>query len=710
MNLPENAITVLTKRYLQRNEAGDLIETPEDLFRRVSSAVSMGDKKWEDTFFNMMTSLDFLPNSPTLMNAGRPLGQLSACFVLPVEDSLDAIFETIKNAALIHQSGGGTGFAFSRLRPAGASVRSTGGAASGPISFMRVFNAATEAVKQGGKRRGANMGVLRVDHPDIMEFIHCKSDTTQFQNFNISVGLTQDFMDALEKNASFDLIDPHTKLSVGSMEANVVFDAIVKAAWATGEPGLLFLDRINKDNPVPDQGEIEATNPCGEQPLLPFEACNLGSINLKNMVTAAKKPEIDWEKLDTTVEHAVRFLDNVIEINQYPLPKIAQTALSTRKIGLGVMGFADLLLLLGIPYNSEEAVSTALAIMERIQNSGAHASEALAKQRGAFPLFDSSKYLVPRRNATVTTIAPTGTISMIAGISSGVEPIFAYSYTRHVMDGTVLTENHPILAQTLEQYNVETIKNLPPEIQKIFVSAHEIAPIWHVKIQEAFQRFTDNAVSKTVNFSKDATEQQVREVFELAYTTGCKGVTIYRDGSRSGQVLVSSETQAAAAPKEQTPNAVEPRPRSRLTTGITERVDVGCGHLYITINRDEQGICEVFTNTGKHGGCPSQSEATARLASVALRAGVDIQSIIRQLRGIRCPSTIRNGKLECLSCPDAIARALERSAGLSSTPLPKTAISEDKTPETISCPECGQPITHESGCVICHSCGFSLCS
>lgn len=564
MKLTDNARAVLERRYLMRDEHGIPTETVEQLFHRVANAVAAADKTFDknanttaaaDEFYSLMTSLDFLPNSPTLMNAGRPLGQLSACFVLPVADSMEDIFDAIKNAALIHKSGGGTGFSFTRLRAKGATVNSTGGVASGPVSFMKVFNAATEAVKQGGTRRGANMGILRVDHPDILEFITCKNDTKEINNFNLSVGLTDDFMTAVEKDSEYPLIDPASKQVTAKLRARTVFEKIVQSAWQTGEPGILFLDRLNQDNPCPGQGEFESTNPCGEQPLMPYESCNLGSINLFHHI---KQTEHGWmldqEKLEKTIRSAVHFLDNVIEINRYPLPQIEEVTRQTRKIGLGVMGFADMLLKMGISYDSEEGVSMARKVMEQIQNIGHQASEELARLRGPFPLFSESIYKdgPPLRNATVTTVAPTGTLSIIAGVSSGVEPIFAYAYVRNVMDNTKLIETNDILKEALirheiytdalmqkivEQGSLQHIAEIPREVKKIFVCAHDISPIWHVRMQAAFQKFTDNAVSKTVNFPNSASTGDVEQVYRMAHQLKCKGITIYRDGSREEQVL-----------------------------------------------------------------------------------------------------------------------------------------------------------------------------
>ena len=1100
MALSENAIKVLEKRYLSRNAENQLIETPEGMFRRVAHAVAAADagkvsparlKEIEEEFYNLMMDLEFLPNSPTLMNAGRPLGQLSACFVLPVGDSMEEIFDSVKNAALIHKSGGGTGFSFSRLRQKGATVNSTGGVASGPVSFMKVFNAATEAVKQGGTRRGANMGILRVDHPDILEFIACKQDNADITNFNISVGLTEAFMNAVEAGADYDLIDPKTQKAVGTLNAHTVFEFMVKSAWRNGEPGMIFLDRLNRSNVTPALGDIESTNPCisgdtwvltdagprqvknivgqpvelvlnggfsktapegffrtgtkdvlklvtdrgysltltenhlvrtvsdmthfnreekwtpagelqpgdrillsnnrqavwsgkgtgeagfllgaligdgsfritagqingwgeaesdvalmrasgapdvvmhhrpnfqarqsglggsgeyrvaqsalmelsddfgclpvcgtavaeleqtgsdfhagflrglfetdgtivgsleqgvsvrlwhrdmplllsaqrmlhrmgiasvlypdrkpatgvlapeglhglsdsesdighelavcgenmavfaerigfesagkrkqaetmlsfykrslnrerytasileivpagredvydvqvpgvnafdangvvvhncGEQPLLPYEACNLGSINLSLLVKrTAKKTGVDYPRLTRIVRKAVHFLDNVIDVNRYPLPDIDRMTRGTRKIGLGVMGWADMLLQLGIPYDSEEAEALGRKVMSHIQNESHAASIKLAEEKGVFPYWEDSIYKeqgIRLRNATTTTIAPTGTLSMLAGVSSGVEPMFAIAYIKNVMDRTELFETNPYFRKAAEAggfYSVELMKrvvehgtlhgmdDVPEDVRRLYVTAHDISPEWHVRMQAAFQDYTDNAVSKTVNLANEATEEDVREVFLQAYHTGCKGVTIYRDGSRGLQVLnigkvkeekkadavgtiqsgKTSETvnhvttnpavasvsgRAASAQVESTDEHasyldvpdyghIAPRPRPEITTGFTEKVKIGCGNLYITVNYDENGICEVFTNTGRTGGCPSQSEATSRLVSIALRAGIDEKAIVEQLKGIRCPSTIRQKGLKVLSCPDAIGRLIEK--------------------------------------------------
>ncbi len=753
MNISENARLVLEKRYLAKDENGKNTETVEDLFVRVADAVAVADinydkncdiAKTSEQFYKMMTNLEFLPNSPTLMNAGRPLGQLSACFVLPVEDSIEGIFNTIKQAALIHQSGGGTGFSFSRLRSCGSTVNSTGGVASGPVSFIKVFNSATEAIKQGGTRRGANMGILRIDHPDILQFMDCKTDNAEINNFNISVGITESFMKSVEKDEEYELIDPNTKEAKAKLKAREVFDKIVYNAWKNGEPGIIFLDRLNKDNVVPSLGDIESTNPCGEQPLLPYESCNLGSINLTKMLKQSGETyKIDYDKLEETIKKAVHFLDNVIDVNKYPLDEIAKMTRSTRKIGLGVMGFADMLLMMDIPYSSREAVDLGEKLMKFINEEGHKASRELAKVRGAFPIFEQSVYKDQEviRNATVTTIAPTGTLSIIAGVSSGIEPVFAYAYIRNVMDQTHLVEINPILKTKLEKLGIldeklmnkiasagslKHIEEIPEEIKEVFLSSHDISPEYHVKMQAAFQKHTDNAVSKTVNFQHDATQEDVRKVYNLAFELGCKGTTIYRDGSREEQVLnIGKVSEKESEKVTGNKTALTARKRPQITRGITEQVKIGCGNLYVTVNYDDEGICEVFTSTGKTGGCPSQSEATARLASIALRSGVSVEEIFRQLKGIRCPSTVRQPGLRCTSCPDAIARVIHKVNDMF---LKDGKISEDELAVKSSgrnveqiieeksdsknikyCPECGSEVEHEGGCVTCRNCGFSKC-
>ncbi len=791
IKLSENAKTVLNKRYLKRDKEGNPIETPEEMFWRVAQTIAGADKKLgkseqevrqiTKSFYEIMADKTFMPNSPTLMNAGRELGQLSACFVLPVEDSLEQIFETIKNTALIHKSGGGTGFSFSRLRPKNDIVKSTMGVSSGPVSFMEVFNAATEAVKQGGTRRGANMAILRVDHPDILEFIDCKFEESKLTNFNISVGITNKFMEAVKKDEEYDLIHPKSKKIVKKMRAKYVFDIIVDHAWRNGEPGIVFIDNINKYNPTPNLGEIESTNPCGEVPLLPFEACNLGSLNLDQMIKYDNdNPEIDWEKLEKTVKLATHFLDNVIIVNNYPLPVITEMVDKNRKIGLGVMGWADMLMSLKVPYNSEEGTNLALQVMEFIDYHSKVKSIDLSKERGEFPsfkgsIYDGKNFLYEKykgksggkitdedwkilderikeygiRNATTTCIAPTGTISMIAGASCGVEPLFALVFTRHIMDGAALLEVNPVFEKVIKERGIyseelmekvsehgsaQNIEEIPEDIQKVFVTSHDISPEWHVKMQAAFQLHTDNAVSKTVNFVEEATKEEIAGTYILAYESGIKGTTVYRNNSRFNVMQTKSGSKKESDEKEKIDGqqkdqegsfktsetdkkVVTPRERPNLTIGITDKIQTGCGPLYVTINIDEEGLCEVFARMGKSGGCAtSQAEATGRMISIALRAGVDINSITDQLKGIRCPAPSFGKGGVVLSCSDAIAKVLERNmekipgllgmtksnddikqSGQANTENNTSKLDIGLCPE---CPDCGVMLEFKEGCAI----------
>ncbi len=740
----QNSLAVLERRYLAKDEEGKVAETPEQMFRRVAKHIASAEKIFypditsaeigevEEEFYHMMASLDFLPNSPTLMNAGRDLGQLSACFVLPVEDSMEGIFDAIKFTALIHKSGGGTGFSFSSLRPRKSMVKSTAGTASGPVSFMSVFNAATETVKQGGTRRGANMAILRVDHPDIEHFIDCKKGEHALNNFNISVAVTDEFMDAVKNRSRFELRDPRNGEVANEIVATKFFDNIVENAWSNGEPGIVFLDQVNRSNPTPKVGMIESTNPCGEQPLLPYESCNLGSINLDHMV---KDDRIDWDKLEQVIKLSVRFLDDVIEVNKYPLPQIEEMTRANRKIGLGVMGFSDLLFQLDVPYNSAEGIKLGEQIMTFVQKTSHRTSHELAQARGTFPNYDKSIYDSPMRNATVTTIAPTGTLSMIADCSGGVEPAFSLAYVKRVMDKQDLlyTNKHfekaldraGILSRELiekieECSSLEEVSEVPEQLSKVFVTSHEIAPEWHVRMQAAFQKYTDNAVSKTINFPHNATSSDVKKAYMLAYDLGCKGLTVYRDGSRQEQVMHKGKAVAEKGNGNDVRPSLSPRKRPAVTHGMTERVNTGDGAIYITINEDEYGLCEVFTSIGKAGGnMAAQAEAISRLISLSLRSGISAKEIIKHLKGISGPNPVwENGTL-ITSSPDAIAKAMERyiqrSDANGKEKIRKKVIQKvvEKDTNLIEipdqCPDCGGRVEHEEGCLICRSCSWTKC-
>jgi len=759
LELSENALKVLEKRYLSKDE------TPEGMFRRVAKAIASADKLYnkteeelahlEEAFYRIMAALEFMPNSPALMNAGKELAQLSACFTLPIDDSMESIFETLKATSLIHKSGGGTGFSFSRLRPKNSVVRTTGGIASGPVSFMKVYDAATEAVKQGGCRRGANMGILRVDHPDIFEFITCKENNKEITNFNISVSITDDFMQKLQNDQEYDLIDPHTNKSIQQLNTKEIFDLIVKQAHKNGEPGIIFIDRMNDFNPTPKLGRYESTNPCGEQILLPYESCDLGSINLARMhkETAVGRYEIDWDKLRTVTHLSVHFLDNLIDVNKFPLPAIEKATKLTRKIGLGVMGWASLLIRLNIPYNSDEAVALAEKVMSFILNEATKKSQELGKIKGLFPAFKGSIYdkkegtvALRLRNATLTTIAPTGTISIIAGpCSSGIEPLFAISYYRNVMDNDKLTEVDPLFEEVArkrgfysrelmqriaEKSSIQDFTDIPEDVRRVFVTSHDISPEWHVRMQAAFQKYTHNAVSKTINFPHEATAEEVKHAYMLAYELGCKGITIYRDRSREEQVLnIARNEQKQDAKTSENKKEIAPRPRPEVINGTTTKVATGCGNLYVTINSDETGApFELFTQMGKAGGCAaSQLEATGRLVSLAFRSGIEVKSIIEQLRNIRCPSPSWEKGQRIFSCADAIARVIEKrlmngTAAPVSTEPASVAMKHSYSDEPVIsdfdvhggeivgvCPDCGGTLRHEEGCIKCHACGFSKC-
>lgn len=763
----ENAQKVLKKRYLRRSVSGEILEKPGDMLLRVAEAVASAEETFQGdvenmtvSFYNMMARKEFLPNSPTLMNAGRELGQLSACFVLPVDDSMESIFTAVKNTALIHKSGGGTGFSFSRVRPANDAVMSTKGVSSGPISFMTVFDQATETVKQGGVRRGANMAVLRVDHPDIEQFINVKRNMEKLNNFNLSVAATDEFMDAVERGTTYNLVNPRNGAVVDTRDANEVFNTIVDSAWNSGEPGLLFIDRMNDANPTPHIGDIEATNPCGEQPLLSYEACNLGSVNVSVMAEENETGgfTMNWTRLERTVRTAVRFLDDVIEINRYPLPEIAEMVAGNRKVGLGVMGFADLLFRLKIPYDSEEALLFAEELMSFIAEKGRKASMDLAKERGPFPNFKGSvydnKHMPPLRNATVTTIAPTGSISILAGCSGGIEPVFALAFTRrNLLDqgdelhevvpefGNVARErgffSEEVFARVAEKGSCQDITEIPRDVQRLFVTSHDISPAYHVRMQAAFQKYTDNAVSKTVNLPEKATRKSVSEVFKLSRRLGCKGITVYRDKSRDKQVLNLARSKEAEKADEVTLPSVPigPRDRGDVTSGITRRIRTGCGKLYVTINMDEDGPVELFSQMGKAGGCAaSQSEAISRLVSLALRSNIQPEAIVKELKGISCHRIVWQGGNRILSCADAIGQTIEwyidekmETPTLKSSDVIQSiepVFTEDPPPKPIelpddeevvenlagACPMCGGPLKYESGCVACAlNCGYSEC-
>jgi ribonucleoside-diphosphate reductase alpha chain len=767
--LSENARIVLAKRYLRKDESGQPIEEPEEMFWRVALTIARADAKYgageaevdalAREFYLLMTRRLFEPNSPTLMNAGRPLGQLSACFVLPVDDDLSneqsGIYDTLRSMALVHQSGGGTGFSFSRLRPSGDIVKSTTGVASGPVSFMKLYDASTEVVKQGGTRRGANMGILRVDHPDILEFIDCKQDLTQITNFNISVAITDAFMNAVGRDEAYDLVNPRTGQVTGQLQAREVFEKIVQNAWRTGEPGVFFIDRANFYNPVPKLGSYEATNPCGEQPLLPYDVCNLGSVNVGAFVrddVDATEPwyeRVDWKEYRRVVRLSTHFLDNVIDANQYPLDEITDLAQNIRRIGLGVMGFADLLVRLGIPYNSEEGVEVGRRIMEFLDEEAKKASEILAETRGTFPAWDASIWgsdeeaarapngdrirpMRRLRNCNVTTVAPTGTISIFAGCSSGIEPLFAVAFMRNQAGSLMPDVNEDFLAQAraggwhseelMERIAREGhihFDEVPVAVQRAFSTAHDITPEWHVRMQAAFQEHCDSAISKTTNFPHEATVEQVREIYELAFDLGCKGVTVYRDGSRDGQVLSTGATKTPAQQAEDAARAAEAveqvseaqeriakleremarlraqlsesehavaqarrqkRRRPSVLNGTTRKMTSPLGDVYVTINEDgDHRPFEVFATLGKAGSVAmADVEAIGRLISLALRSGIPVMDVYQQLRGISSDRAIGFGENKVLSVPDAVAQALglreQEKAGIQQELIPEAVL------------------------------------
>lgn len=786
----EQALKVLKERYLVKDKDLNPIETPEDMVWRVAWDVATSEARWGATkrdiektareFYELMSSRKFLPNSPTLMNAGTGNGlQYSACFVLPVEDSMEGIFDALKFQAIIHKTGGGTGFAFSRLRESGSIVRTSSGTASGPVSFMKIFDAATNEVKQGGKRRGANMGILRVDHPDILEFIHCKEEGG-ITNFNISVALTDAFMKAYQEDRDYDLISPKTQKVVGQLSARRVFDEIADGAWRTGDPGLIFIDKINKGsaNPVPVLGKIEATNPCGEQPLYPFDACNLGSIFLTYFV---KDGEIAWDELKEVSRQSVRFLDNVIEVNPYPLQQIRNTVFAIRRIGLGIGGWADMLLELGIPYDSKEALELGEKIMKTVQEEAVAETERLAKIRGAFPLFAGSIYKdeAPRRNSTVTTIAPTGTISIIAGASSGIEPLFAIAYQHIVKDKHLdrkLTFVNPkfeeiakkegfwseeLMEKVGEKGVVRHIDEVPENVRAMFGTAHEIDPVWHIKTQAVFQKYTENAVSKTINLRHDVSVDDIKQTYLDAWNSECKGITVFRDGCKDAQVLNLGVKNGEAKKEEPQPAEVIPVPqpdplrqRPYVVRGSTYRMNTPVGTAFITINEDIEGEpLEMFINVGKAGSdIQAMAEALGRTISAMFkfRGGISAKDKAReiadQMSGIGGRRSIGFGPTKIRSLPDAIAGAISvhynfgingyhnspNIFGVSAPEAGSEVKSEvvatiprlnEQSQETLFmgaqatlektgdiCPSCGaSALVFEEGCAKCHACGHSEC-
>jgi ribonucleoside-diphosphate reductase alpha chain len=738
---------------LKKDPEGRVIETPRQMLWRVANAVAVVEANHGATapavdavahqFFRMMGRRRFLPNSPSLMNAGREKGMCCGCFVLPVEDSIEGIFDTIKQTALVQRAGGGTGFALDQLRPTGDYVASSGGRTSGPISFWRVLAETTNAIQQGAHRRGANMGLASIEHPDILKFIDAKNQPGAFENFNVSIKVPDNFMEKLASDpggrhivvnprngqryvipkavniASYTIQDliPPEGAHVPCYTHRDIWQKIIANAHATGEPGVVFIDRMNRDNPTPALGRIEATNPCGEQPLLPYESCNLGSINLGRIVRPDGQ-DMDWALLTETVKTAVRFLDNVVDMTYYPTETIRARSLANRKIGLGVMGFADCLILLGLRYDTQEAVQFASKVSRFIQEQAHLASQQLAEERGVFPNWEASTWHAqqnrPMRNASVTTVAPTGSISILGNCSSGIEPIYSLAYLRRALNGKEFTQVHPLLEklglrqgwmtqaiadEMLKRTPAKDIPGLPPALAAVLVTAHEVAPEQHVKMQAAVQSETDSAVSKTINLPATATFQDVDDAFQLAFKLGCKGVTVYRDGSRSHQTLSTANPGPASPTTGRTP-----RPRGRVMIGQTVKSRTGCGTVFVTVNRDEHGLAEVFSNLNK-AGCISQSEATCRAISIALRAGVSPQAVIEQLKGIRCVSTCvarkTNSDVDVLSCPDAIAKAIEEAMGESK------GVTEPATGRR--CPDCGYPLLRESGCWVCKSCGSSKC-
>jgi len=739
--LSENAVAVLKKRYLKKDERGEAIEEPLDMFRRVAANIAEGEfcfkegeeaqrlyEESKDKFLRLMLSRKFMPNSPTLMNAGRELQQLSACFVLPVEDSIDGIYDTLKHQAVIHKSGGGTGFGFSRLRPKNDIVKSTMGVSSGPVSFMAIYDASTDKIKQGGTRRGANMGILRVDHPDIEEFITCKNDSSKINNFNISVAVTDTFMEAVEKDTDFDLVNPRDGEVAKTIRARDLFSKVVEGAWLNGEPGVVFIDRINADNPTP-QFPIESTNPCSEAHLPPYDSCNLGSVNLERFYRE-ETGDVDWGALRETVHLTIRFLDNVIEMNSYPLPDIAEMSRGNRRIGLGVMGFADLLIKLGITYDSEEGLRFAEKIMKFVDDEAWEASRTLAEERGVFANYEGSRHEARGdkvRNATVTTIAPTGTISIIAGCSGGIEPLFAVAFMRRQAEMELPDVNpefvrvakergfysEELMKKVAEHGSVRDIPEIPEDVRSVWVTSHDISPEWHVRMQAAFQKYTSMGISKTINLPNSATTKDVEDAYQFAYSLGCKAMAVYRDGSRDAQVLSTGKTQEpATTPVSEVEVAkhislAEARNgRPRTLSGVTKKLQTGHGPMYVTMNDDEFGPRECFVILGKPGGTAAAfSDALGRMISLAMTHGATPAEVVHQLRGIQDGHPAGVGPSAVLSVPDGVARAMGEHYLVEDGPAEAREL-----PIIGACPDCGSGLTKQEGCVVCHSCGYSKCS
>ena len=781
LELSENAIAVLKKRYLKKNENGEAIEEPIDMFRRVAANIAEGEYRFKEAssareeaealyeesrerFLEMMVSRKFMPNSPTLMNAGREMQQLSACFVLPVEDSIDGIYDTLKHQAIIHKSGGGTGFGFSRLRPKNDLVKSTMGVSSGPVSFMAIYDASTDKIKQGGTRRGANMGILRVDHPDVEDFIECKRENDQINNFNISVAITDDFMEAVEADRDFDLVNPRSGEVVRTVPSRDLFRKIVEGAWLNGEPGVVFIDKINGDNPTP-QFPIESTNPCSEAHLPPYDSCNLGSINLERFIenpgasagAASGESTVDWDGLRETVHAAVRFLDNVIEMNRYPLAEIDEMSRGNRRIGLGVMGFADALIKLGVTYDSDAGLAFAKKVMKFVDDEAWEASRRLAEERGLMPHYAGSRHEARGdrvRNATVTTIAPTGTISMIAGCSGGIEPLFAVAFMRRQADMELPDVNPEFvrLARARGFYSEDLMKKValygsvrdssafpevPEDVRSVWVTSHDITSEWHVRMQATFQEHTSMGISKTINLPNEATPEDVEDAYRQAFATGCKGIAVYRDGSRDAQVLSTGKTGAfqevdpAAVSSPETPTAPpvsspESTPgeglgqarhlsvaearngRPRTLSGVTKKLQTGHGPLYVTMNDDEFGPRECFIVIGKPGGTASAfSDALGRMISLAEKHGASPAEVVHQLRGIQDGHPAGVGPNAVLSVPDGVARSMAEHYLVEEQGYLAEA---RELPIIGACPDCGSGLANQEGCVVCHSCGYSKCS